>query len=225
MWTGPILPIGFNQDGDAAWQNWANWKLGRWGGMPTWFDNLIPNALVAIAPEMWRRWEDPQWHRALQTLVSSLVEANTTPATEVRLLLIETTLELLSWMLLVETQHVYSRGKFDELSAADKFKALLSRYGVSPAIPQELSRLRVLASARGYKDEPEACTQLRNGLVHPDEKGRRRVETLVVEEKIEAAQLLHWYAEVVILKDLGYTGKYGNRLKLPRWTGDVEALP
>lgn len=225
LWTGPILPIGLDAAGEAVWQRWANWKLGQWHGMPTWFDDLIPHALATTTVEMWRRWQDPHWHRPLQTLVSSLVEANTTPSTEVRLLLIQTTLELLSWMLLVETNQIYSERRFDKRSAADKVRALLSRYGVPTAIPQELGRLDALAKARGYRDGPDASTQLRNGLVHPHQKGRRRVETLAVDEKFEAAQLLHWYAEVVFLKDLGYGGKYGNRLKLPRWSGDVEDLP
>ncbi|MBA2312950.1 MAG: hypothetical protein H0V97_09160 [Actinobacteria bacterium] len=225
LWTGPILPLGIGANGQVVWQSWGSWKLGRWRGMPTWFDELIPNALGAIAPEFWRRWEDPQWHRPLQTLVSSLVETNTTPSTEVRLLIIQTTLELLSWMLLVETQQVHNRRKFDKLSAADKIRALLSHYDVGYAIPQELAALSSLTSARRYKDGPDACTQLRNGLVHPHEKGRRRVETLLVQEKFEAAQLLHWFAEVVFLKDLGYSGKYGNRLRLPRWSGDLDDLP
>ena len=225
IWTGPILPIGFDDADVVAWRSWRDWKLGRWRGMPTWFDDLIPNALADVAIAMWTHWQDSKWKRPLQTFVSSLVEADTTPSTEVHLLLIQTTLELLSWLLLVETKSVYKEKKFDKLSAADKIRALLDRYQVGHDIPQELSALRSLAANRGYKDGPDACTQLRNGLVHPHEKGRKRVETLGVSEKFEAAQLLHWYAEVVFLKELGYTGKYGNRLKLPRWSGDLEDLP
>jgi hypothetical protein len=74
---------------------------------------------------------------------------------------------------------------------------------------------------RDWVDGPQAFVAVRNQIVHPQKRKRIRDGRAYY----EALQLGKWYLEMVLLKSFGFKGQYSNRMRIPRWTGEVEVVP
>ena len=59
---------------------------------------------------------------------------------------------------------------------------------------------------------PEAITHIRNKMVHPDLKNRKRYKEFTFSVKYEALQLALNYCELILLKLLEYNGRYHSRV-------------
>jgi hypothetical protein len=75
----------------------------------------------------------------------------------------------------------------------------------------------------GWTSGPVTLTKLRNGMAHPRQLQRSYATTAL--QRYEARQLSLWYLELSILRLVGFTGRYGNRLRRSRWKGQVEKVP
>jgi hypothetical protein len=92
-----------------------------------------------------------------------------------------------------------------------------------PACLGELSRLTL---KRKWSDGPHAVTDLRNAVVHPTKRRRDGLGAPDLPWE-EVARLALWYGELVLLRLLGYHGKYMNRLSFSAddvpWSGRLAA--
>ena len=73
----------------------------------------------------------------------------------------------------------------------------------------------------GFVDAPYFLTEIRNSMVHPDNRHRHLFKGFYP----DAWRLGMWYLELTILRLCGYEGTYANRLKHERWIGQVEDVP
>lgn len=140
------------------------------------------------------------------------------------IILAQSVLELLSWVLLVEDLGLHSNSAFEKLSADARIRHLLTHCGIPLSVTPEVTSLASLASARSW-DGPHALVKLRNWLVHPERKNRNEIDALDEEVWFDAWKLSLWYIELVLLHLFGYRGKYGNRLKHDRYVSEVEPVP
>jgi len=144
-WTGPLFPQGINATSEVVWRQLASWRLRTSQRVPTWLPERRRPDLSAAFQGFAQRWNDPAWRDPLLTAVSWLVEANAPEASnESRIVLARMGLELFSWVLLVERQHLHHHNDFEGLSAAGRIRALLHHIGVPTALPGHLRRLQAL---------------------------------------------------------------------------------
>ena len=220
-WAGPLFPEGLDREGSVAWRQFGPWKLRESRRVSTWLPQRTPLDLSTAFRGFVKRWHEPVWREPLTTSISWYVEANAVGiANESRIILAQVALELLSWVFLVEAQHMHSRSDFERLSAAGRIRALFHHIGVSLTVPDHLSRLQALSDVDAF-DGPGVITKVRNALVHSTEKKRALMELVDGEQRMECAQLALQYVELAILAVCGHDGHYARR-GWRRWKGDDE---
>lgn len=93
---------------------------------------------------------------------------------------------------------------------------------VDPTIPSHQTALASEAASQDWKDGPHAIGAMRNALIHPRQRERLlRTPTLA---RIELQELALSYVELALLRLIGFTGSYFNRLG-EKVTGIVEPVP
>jgi len=228
-WSPPILYIGVAQDGSHVWQDWSVRHASPWTFVSTWFPEHEPQCLARLFPGFMRVWLDQDRRDILQVAIYWYVEANVAWGIESAVMLCQSGLERLAYYIMV---HEKSRLREDDfrprgLSAADRLRRLLAEFGLPTAIgPPKLrvQQLPTLAVAQGWSDAPEALVQLRNSIVHPDQRNLQRLAKYPVAARIEALTVWLWYFELVLLKWLGFSGNYVNRQTI-EFNGETEPVP
>jgi hypothetical protein len=113
----------------------------------------------------------------------------------------------------VEDQKIISNNGFNDLPAADKIRLLLASYQIPLDIPPYLSALSQLAKANNWLDGPECLVGMRNALLHPQPKNRKKVQSASNVAIYEVWNLGLRYLDFIFLKLFNYEGVYRNRLK------------
>ena len=230
-WVAPMLPVGFDENGQRVWEHWLGWKIERWRNVVSWFDSHSEEGLSSGFPGFYARWQTEQWEEALRFANHWYVEATmSSGGQEGSIILAQAGFELLGWTYLVEEKQALSDRAYEILPAADKLRLLLTMCGIPAAIPASLSKLATAAKAAGnqWRDGPQAITEVRNALVHGSPAKREKLfgtdETASVVH--QAWTLSLWYLELLMLRLCGYQGKYSNRVAGAKWSGEeVEAVP
>ena len=200
-WAGPLFPQGLDAAGRVVWRQFAPWTLRRSRPVSTWLPSRTRLNLSAAFRGFVQKWHDPVWNEPLRLSIAWYVEANGHEAAkESRIILAQVALELLSWVLLVEAQPLYSRADFDKISAAGRIRALLHHIRVSATIPAHLKRLQSLRGADAF-DGPGVITSVRNGLVHSTEKKRKSIKKVDGVQRWECSELALQYLELAIFGD------------------------
>lgn len=204
-------------EGEKIWSDYTGYITEMYQFIPSWSHMLNKLDLTAIWRTFLSLWRTPEDRDFIEILVHWYIEANGQAAfVDGSIILAQTALELLYNWLLVENAKVVIGPDADNLSAANKIRLLLTYVRAPLAIPAAFSELSALD---GATDGPQIFVQIRNALVHGQEK--KRVELMKVSDraKYQALQLGLWYIELLFLYILGYNGKYRNRT-----SGDSFAL-
>lgn len=239
--VGVALPVGYAA-GAAVVEQWHVTPAdpGRYPdprrsrpypGWFVWYDGLELGAATWLPPlfdQFAAKWWEPNaqlqafWRNVLRGLVYTYTDAErmdesrgVTPAC--------TALETLCWAILVETERWLTGGRptdggeneYDKLTTAGQIRLLLRWAGISTEIPSSLPKLSRKA-ASGNWDGPQTVVWVRNRVVHPD-----RREQLVDGLSAESLHLAMWYAELVVLRLLGYDGYFRDRLD----SGAIKRVP
>jgi hypothetical protein len=104
------------------------------------------------------------------------------------------------------------------LSAADKFRLLVTSLGIPTAIPGSLSGL-IAPKGQRWDDGLDAITSIRNSIVHGD-----AAHPLPDGAEVDAWKLVLWLIEMAVLRLCNYNGRYSNRL-VHKWAGQTELVP
>ncbi|WP_039962290.1 MULTISPECIES: hypothetical protein [Kamptonema] len=105
---------------------------------------------------------------------------------------------------MVEDKRSLSQNGFHKLPAADEVKLLLSYLGIDLKIPDRLTNLIQLANRQNWVDGPQAITEIRNAIVHPNPKSRHKGCGASKETRAEAWSLGLKYLELALLKLFDY---------------------
>jgi len=213
-WCTPLFPRGRLKDQDV-WKYLGSWKVSPWKDVNSWF----PRQEALQVSQAWtgflNRWFDPNWQDPISTAIHWYVEANSNAgAIEGSIVLAQTALELMSWVILVEDNAQFSATKFDKLRAAEKIGHLLDKQGIPLNVPSSLPALRQAANVFGSsKNGPEVFVSLRNGITHPKKSKREKERLIQTRARWETLQLGLWYLELILLRLFSYNGDYYTRLK------------
>lgn len=170
LWLAPMLLTGFDAEGKQIFEEWSACRADSWRNTYMWFYTDSTD-LVEAFPGFMRRWQDKNWRELVQESIHWYVESNKQAGgVDGAIVLQQAALERLAWVFLVEDKRNLSADGFHKLSAADKIRQLLSHLGISLGIPNRLTNLIQLANRQNWVDGPQAITEMRNAIVHPDPK-------------------------------------------------------
>ncbi|MDR1959071.1 MAG: hypothetical protein LBQ54_08515 [Planctomycetaceae bacterium] len=219
-WCNPVCAVGFNDSKERVWESWASSKS---VDVPfVWFDHYHGEQLQLLFPLFMKKWVDKHWHDSLHTIIYWYVNANDIErGIEGCLILAQAAFELLSYEVSVNEKRLIWSRSFKDMLASDKFRMLFSTLHIPIDIPDETSEMKKLAKELKWLDAPHALTEIRNSLVHPVHKNRKKFNRQLL---MEAWKLSLWYLELGILAVCGYTRTYGNRLKNDP-IGTVDKVP
>lgn len=219
IWCGPLLPIAFDS-GVKKWSRWEPPRIREWRERRSWFpefDYAVVQPLNEAFSGFMRLWDDALWRDPIKNAIHWYIEANTNAGgVEGGIVLVQTALELLSWVYLVEDEasKVMSANRFNnKVHADERIVSLLQKLSIPTEIPRRLLALTSAATALQAKDGAGALVKLRNAIVHPKQSKRRKVTEVEVSARIEALTLGLWYLELALLRLFGYNGIYWSRLR------------
>lgn len=213
LWLAPMLITGFDAEGEQVFEEWSACRADSWQNNCMWFYTDSTD-LVEAFPGFMRRWQDKNWRELVQESIHWYVESNKQAGgVDGAIVLQQAALERLAWVFLVEDKRNLSADGFHKLSAADKIRQLLSQLGISLGIPNHFTNLIQLANRQNWVDGPQAITEMRNAIVHPDPKKRHKGSSASPEVRGEAWSLGLQYLELVLLKIFDYPYAYTYDLK------------
>lgn len=217
LWTGPMMVTGFDSGGDPVWQEWSpRVRVDQWQYRESWLP-LHDDFSTALSG-FWTLAADVKLGRALRYAVHWYIEANKqSGAMEGSIVMMQFAFELLAWLELVRRRKFLTRDAFGRLNADDQIRLMLATLRVPLEVPPNLA---LFAKEAKKLDAARAFTALRNGVVHPP-KGDALPEhpSALVQEAYGLG--MRWL-ELLLLRVIGYDGKYHDRL-LHR--SAVEAAP
>lgn len=207
----PLLLVGYGKSDNRVWQKWNPADADSFRKVRSWFPTRDAQELAEVFPGFMNWWQD--WGESAELALHWYLESDAKAgAVEGAIILEQTALELLAWVLFVEKECIVSKEGFDKLPASDRLRLLLSRFGISSDVPSSLTELTQFMKDKqnNWVDGPHALTDIRNGLIHP--KKRQRILKSSPLARIEARELSRWYLELALLRLSNYQGTYFNNL-------------
>jgi hypothetical protein len=210
-WIAPVAPVGFDVDGRRVWEQWGSWRCSPAYRYIPWWSNGDGDDLEHFVDRFLGAWfasEDE--HDVVRYVAHHIIAAHHNGTTiEARIMLVHAALEYLSWVTYVlsskRTASQHTKNKNGTPAATWHLRELLRPAKIKVAIPTQLPALRKFARQEGVPSGPAAVSRLRNRLVHPKDAGEPyRIDGLA----FQAWQLGSEYAELLLLRRIGYQGKY-----------------
>ena len=209
---GLALVVGKDCNGESAWEQWGTHRVTEWSNpSPSWFDRMNGYILAEAFPGFWKLWQDHD--QLVRMAVDLYLHANLGShgaGYEGGLILTQAALERFS--------HCVESSK-----AGVRIERALRNMGISKAAlrisPESCPELAIFGRKHSWKHGPHALVELRNNIVHPEDK----YDNMSQRVYYEAWNLAQWYLELTLLKLCEYEGNYGNRLNQKR-VGEVEPL-
>ncbi|MCY2994354.1 MAG: hypothetical protein NTY19_41755 [Planctomycetota bacterium] len=236
-WSPPLLVVGSNNVAERSCQYWGNYDVTPKSYLRGWLDEHHGQHLVEAFPGFMARWSHENWQEPLELAVTWLIEASRqSGGTEGAIAFGQIPLEMLAWLVFVDDRTIVESDEFDRLSAASKLQILLAHCNIPFEVPVGRSALTTIATEMQKKGGkattgPQLVAKVRNTIIHPNEKNRRILSewessysVKIGDVRWEAQQLFKWYITLVLLRLIGYSGKYANRLT-PSKLGEVEFVP
>ncbi len=224
-WSCVALPVGVDALGKRIHEEWGLRIIadGPWPAGSSWFDAHHAELLSQVFPGFFSLWSNDTWQRPLTNALYwyfGATDRGASISVDTTTVHTQAALETLAWTHCVQDRQMVSPRAFGRggLAAADKIRLLLSSLGIPRDIPNELCALSARVGQE-WSDGPEAITQIRNSLVHPNKQS-----TVSDDAYYDCWRLSLWYIDLVILRLCRHDGKYANRLKTG-WVGAVESVP
>ena len=208
------LQAGLDRKGKTIWEQWGAHVVAPWGYTPSWFDTMNGQILSEAFPGFWHRLNDPTWDETILTALYWYLRSNAHgrgAGVDGGLILTQAALERLSY---VQLGHRPGR-------ASDLIRQALSTMRIPTNIPRSCRELRALGRSAGWQDGPHALTEVRNDLVHPNQKHG----TALSGSLYDAWNLGQRYVELILLRLFRHKGLHANRLRAQRWRGQVVRVP
>ncbi|HLW08880.1 MAG TPA: hypothetical protein VKX35_00650 [Fermentimonas sp.] len=165
--------------------------------------------------ELWKNFSDC-WKNdkmSLHFVIHRYIEANNSVFIVDSIVTAQTALELLYNWYIVEQKKIITNNHSQGLKgAANKIRLLLSQLKIPFEIPEHSTNLKTFIKQKGkINDGPDAIVQVRNAIIHTQERKIKFLEQISAEVNNEIRNLAIWYIERILLRMLKYKGKYNNR--------------
>lgn len=222
-WCSVLLAEGTSVSGTCVYKELSVRRVDSYQTTQSWHDHRDGASLQELWAGFWSKWKDDYTQKLLRSVVYTYIVASTVAGQDAGIVLGLTGIELLSWSLFIEIEHVISSGGFDDLPTADKVRLLTARLRLDSAFVGRTDSLAKWANKFVSKCENRfwAAVEVRNRLVHP----RKRDQLENFADAIwDSYQLLMQTLEYGILYLCGYSGPVTDRLSAT-WVGETIAAP
>lgn len=204
IWVAPILLSGYDALGEKVFEEWSGYRADSWQNTYSWF-SPDSTELPSVFPGFLRKWQDETWRELVEQSIHWYVESSKQAGgVDGAIILQQTALERLAWVLCVKEKRNLSQDTFQRIPAADKVRQLLSPFDIGLEIPARLINLIQLSKQFNWVDGPQAITEIRNAIVHPNSKNRHKRSSASDAARHEAWFLGREYLELVLLKLFDY---------------------
>jgi hypothetical protein len=219
---GPVLPVGFDDQGHAVWSRWNPTVTESSPSARTWLDPAHSGGAEALFPLFMDRFAHPYWRQVLRHAIAYLIDAGRPSPVNRAIIMAQVLLEAVSYSWLVEERKLRTHDDFEHRTAPQNIREMLQDMRVPVAIPAKLTALATTQNSKGNPvDGPQALVIRRNEIVHH----RPAAQASDYDPMIEAYQLGAWYCELAVLHLCGFTGLYRSRLTDNADLGAVEPVP
>jgi len=209
-----VCEVGLDATGAKTYENFASPRTN--GPMRSWFEERKGHQAEILFPLFVKRWQQSkEWRDCLVHAIYWYTQANTDgshPGIDSAIILAQTALERLAYHHLVVDRKMISSEGFKKLVASDRLRMLLSSLNIPIGITGATPDIQHVAK---WIDGPHAMTDIRNSLVHPDNKKD------VGNCYFDAWKLSIWYLELSILALCQYNDTYKNFLRM----GQIDYVP
>ncbi len=225
-WVAPLAITGHTADGDAVIPDWSVRRNSPLVNAASWFDKRMTADELAAAWHAWRAARtNSNIRAALDASLPLYYSANSGRlALESSIVLTQTALETLAAIIVVDCYGLESTDRFDRRSADSRVRKLLKWASLSEFIPPELTNLYRLRTRKEFANGPLAISTIRHWFLHPNEANRKNLRGIDRACAHEARTLAKWYVDLVVLRLIGWIGRYANRTS-QRYVGQSERVP
>jgi hypothetical protein len=220
-----ILPVGFDADNKVVWQQWGPWRTRSWKNVMSWVDPQHGEALTMSFAGFARKWRESHWQDAMRIAIQGYAHANRNDADlETGIILAVMCLDTIAWQNLVLQNRMLTEEGFKRLTTADRIRLLCTLCKIPLLFHPRTPELEKIAKLQNWKDIAQAVVEVRNNVVHPDNKLKKKTVNLQA-AIVEAWTCAMWMTELVILYSIDYLGPYSDRQTMPKWAGTIDKLP
>ena len=184
---------------ETVWKQWGSREVEPWRGpLSSWVAHGASEMLSPVFDGFWKRFRDPTWNDTLSEVMRWYLRSNESGESAVGIVLTQAALERLSNAITGQASG----------APGIRIASALRKAGIDPRIPVQCPELSALAQRNGWSHGPHALVEVRNSLVHPN----NRVGPVSPAAYAEARDLGQWYVELMLLREFDYSGRYNNRL-------------
>ncbi|MFN0195123.1 MAG: hypothetical protein ACKVT0_00125 [Planctomycetaceae bacterium] len=203
------LASGYSRDGRQVWQAWEACASSHWSPRTTWTPDIGGQVSPAFSGYH-TKLQDPDWSEVISLACDWYVKAKHR-GLEAALVLGQAALEMLAsntFELTTVKPCTEQEWESKKWPAASRIRWLLKLYGVMDQIPPKLEKLIAyrFPNDTAFADGPHALTELRNAIAHPKKKKRERFGPDVNELRYEAAKMVLFFLEHVLLRLIEFDG-------------------
>jgi hypothetical protein len=185
-WCQPICPVGLDENSNKVWESCSS-PRDFWSTPKSWFDKRTSKQIAELFPGFMNRLTNGQWQDTLREVIYWYLNSNK-GGIDVGIILTQTAIERLSFDYVVKERRLLEAEGFKTLRASDKFRLLFSSLDIPIDIPKYSDDIQQLAKQFNWLDAPQALTEIRNSLVHPEHKRRGQFKD---------AELDAWYLVLI----------------------------
>ena len=187
-----------DQFGEQSWVRWGAHHVTPWNNKRSWLRWIHGwDTLSALFPEFWQLFaQDAEWRDTILRATDWYLQSNDSPP-YVGIILTMAALERLSSQILNRARTSEKTGEFIEEA--------LCALSIKPDLPNKCEELK---QVKNWRTGSHALSDIRNDLVHSSQS----LGPVSDYAYHEAWNLAQWYVELMLLRKLGFEGKYINRL-------------
>lgn len=207
-----LYPTGFYGSGNS-FERYEAKNIDLWGKVHNWY----PDQEREIKQELFNGfnsfWDNKDWYLSKNILLGTYLECFASVTLENKITSIQTALELISKLYLVDYKKNISHRKFKNLNTKERLMCLFEIMEIALDVPTDY----INRNLEFEYDPIDFVVNVRNSIVHANKKVGLTYNNIKV-----AYYLGLWFLEIVFLNLFGYQGRYKNRLAESKYSGDVE---
>lgn len=221
-WCGPVFPMGFVND-SSIWEIYGSYQVSPTLKGNSWFPSHHSLDITGLFSGFLALWDSEAWSDPLRQAVHWIVAANTSQnAVETSMVAAFVPIEMLCWLILVESKNKYSVKQFKGMQADAKLSELLAVCEISNFVPGHFASLRDAFGGQDNLTASTALVEIRNAITHPRRTKRIFLSKVSGLARYQAKELCLELVELVLLKSMDYFGRYRRRA-FGGWSGEEYA--
>lgn len=209
------------QNQKEVYRSWYMMDTGEYKFVFNWTSTISNvNNFEKYLSLMCKKLEDPYYYDIIVSIMDWYIESVNGLNIKNNIITIQTALEMLSYIVLVEKEGIYTDAEYDSHPSNQNIRKLLEICKIDSEVPDEFNTDKEILSR--YKDSVDLITYFRNIVVHPSKS--KRDFNIDFEDMWNITLIGISYIELIILYLINYKGEYSNRFE-SYFFGDVSVVP